>query len=228
MKIALINFSGNVGKTTLARSLFAPRIPAKVYAVESINSDGDEENMVRGRDFAELQDEMLIEENLVIDVGASNVEDFLAMMQKFDGANSDIDLFVIPVVPAAKQQVDSLGTVQQLIELGIDKSKLRVLLNQVELQDDYEKTFARVIAFCEKIEVKCCHAVVKQNEIYDLLKKSGYSIDDLLGDETDLKAEMKKTEEREEKLLLARKIAMQRLARGVKIELDDAYKSVVA
>ena len=40
MKVAVINFSGNVGKTTIARHLLAPRIPdADFIAVESINAD---------------------------------------------------------------------------------------------------------------------------------------------------------------------------------------------
>lgn len=40
MKLAVINFSGNVGKTTVARHLLAPRIPGcQVVAVESINAD---------------------------------------------------------------------------------------------------------------------------------------------------------------------------------------------
>ena len=40
MKIAVINFSGNVGKSTVARHLLLPRIAgAELIAVESINSD---------------------------------------------------------------------------------------------------------------------------------------------------------------------------------------------
>ena len=40
MKLAVINFSGNVGKTTVARHLLAPRIPGcQVVSVESINAD---------------------------------------------------------------------------------------------------------------------------------------------------------------------------------------------
>lgn len=36
MKVAVINFSGNVGKTTIARHLLAPRIPgAEVVSIES-------------------------------------------------------------------------------------------------------------------------------------------------------------------------------------------------
>ena len=40
MKLAVVNFSGNVGKSTIARHLLAPRIPAcQFVAVESINAD---------------------------------------------------------------------------------------------------------------------------------------------------------------------------------------------
>lgn len=38
MKIALLNFSGNVGKTTIATSLLMPRLPNTPYlAIETIN-----------------------------------------------------------------------------------------------------------------------------------------------------------------------------------------------
>ena len=40
MKIAVINFSGNVGKSTVARHLLLPRIPgAELIAIESLNAD---------------------------------------------------------------------------------------------------------------------------------------------------------------------------------------------
>lgn len=40
MKLAVLNFSGNVGKSTVARHLLAPRIPGcPLVAVESINAE---------------------------------------------------------------------------------------------------------------------------------------------------------------------------------------------
>ena len=42
MKIAVINFSGNVGKTTIARHLLLPRIDgAELFSVESLNAAAD-------------------------------------------------------------------------------------------------------------------------------------------------------------------------------------------
>ena len=53
MKLAVINFSGNVGKTTVARHLLAPRIPGcELVSVESINADEGQPVTIRGRQFA--------------------------------------------------------------------------------------------------------------------------------------------------------------------------------
>jgi acyl CoA:acetate/3-ketoacid CoA transferase alpha subunit len=55
MKIAVINFSGNVGKTTVARHLLRPRIDgAQLVTVESLNADEGQAQALRGRQFGEL------------------------------------------------------------------------------------------------------------------------------------------------------------------------------
>lgn len=43
----------------------------------------------------------------IIDVGASNVEDFLKLMQQYDGLNEESDVFIIPVVKEKKVQSDT-------------------------------------------------------------------------------------------------------------------------
>ena len=81
MKVAVINFSGDVGKTTVARHLLLPRITgAEIIAVESA----------------------------VVDIGASNVEELLALMQRYRGSHEDFDCFVVPTVAALKQQQDTI------------------------------------------------------------------------------------------------------------------------
>jgi len=73
MKIAVINFSGNVGKTTVARHLLAPRLAgAEVIAIESINAGDDQQHAIRGRQFGELQEFLQTVDNAVVDIGASN------------------------------------------------------------------------------------------------------------------------------------------------------------
>ena len=61
MKIAVINFSGNVGKSTVARHLLAPRMNnAQVIAVESLNSDGTEGEAIKGKQFGQLSEALAL------------------------------------------------------------------------------------------------------------------------------------------------------------------------
>ena len=116
--IAVLNFSGNVGKSTVARHLLAPRMGnARVIAVESINSDEGDSEAVRGRQFGDLMEAIAVEDgNVVVDVGASNVEEFLGQMKQYRGSHEDIDFFVVPVVPKNKQIRDTISTITALAE----------------------------------------------------------------------------------------------------------------
>jgi hypothetical protein len=59
MKLAVINFSGNVGKTTIARHLLQPRIPGAEYiAVETLNAGADDAPKLSGSQFGTLQEEV--------------------------------------------------------------------------------------------------------------------------------------------------------------------------
>lgn len=97
MKLAVINFSGNVGKSTVSRHLLAPRLnDATVVPVESINSDGTDDETIRGRQFGELQEALALMPDAVVDVGASNVEDFINLMRQYHGSHEDYDLLSSP------------------------------------------------------------------------------------------------------------------------------------
>lgn len=68
MKIAVINISGNVGKTTVARHLLMPRLPgAEFIAVETLNANEGEARAMRGRQFGALLDYLHALDKAVID-----------------------------------------------------------------------------------------------------------------------------------------------------------------
>lgn len=107
MKVAVMNFSGNVGKTTVAGQLLKPRMGnARIFSIESINAgadaDGLEVEKMKGRKFGELVDEIMLLDSAIIDVGASNVEDFVKLMQQYAGSHEEFDFFVVPVVKEKK------------------------------------------------------------------------------------------------------------------------------
>lgn len=229
MKIAVMNFSGNVGKSTIARHLLTPRIKgAELVSVESINADESEGDALRGKDFAQLQQYMQTVDNLVVDIGASNVEDLLNLMKRFKGSHEDFDYFVVPTVPDKKQQNDTATTCQKLLELGVDPSRIKIVFNMVEDDVRIEQVFNALQGFllASKAATFDANCKLTTNEIYQLVKHDGRNIAQLAADKTDFKGLIAKAKDQAEKIELADKLAIKRLASGVLPELDDCFKAL--
>lgn len=229
MKLAVINFSGNVGKTTVARHLLAPRLPdCQLVAVESINADGGQPVTIRGRQFAQLQEFLQSVDNVVVDIGASNVEELLKLMRRYRDSQRDFDGFVVPTVPDRKQQQDTAATLAELVRIGVPPERLRVIFNQVDEEDPVETTFATLLAYCASkgIARPNMSAVVPFNEVYSLVRGTGQTLADLAADDTDYKAQIGKAESQTDKVALVRRLAIQRLARGVVPELDACFAAL--
>lgn len=230
MKIAVINFSGNVGKSTVARHLLAPRLAdAQIVPVESINSDGTDDAAIRGKQFGDLMEAMALMDNAVIDVGASNVEDFINQMKQYRGSHEDFDFFVVPTVSKAKQQRDTISTIDALSEIGIPAKKIRLVFNMVELDEQPDRIFSGLFEYhasAKNFTLKP-DAVIHVNDIYGKLKGAEQGIADILNDPTDLKEQLKAAKDSDEKLHYSRLIGIKRLAAGVSEELDSVFKTLL-
>lgn len=229
MKIAVLNYSGNVGKTTVARHLLQPRVPgSKLVSIESINADEAQGDALKGKEFAQLQEFLLSTDSAVVDIGASNIEDLLVLMKKYKGSHEDFDYFVIPCVPAKKQQSDTVATLVGLSKMGVPHEKIRVVFNQVEDGDDLMRTFQAVFLFASQegfvgVRPQCS---IGSNEIFQQLKDTDSSIAELAEDGTDYKALIGKEPDADKKLELANKLATKRLAAGIVPELQACFEAL--
>ncbi|KQW36836.1 StbB family protein [Rhizobacter sp. Root404] len=229
MKIAVINFSGNVGKSTIARHLLLPRIEgAELIAVESLNADENQGQALRGRQFGELQEYLQTVDNVVVDIGASNVEDLLGLMHRYHGSHEDFDCFVVPTVPALKQQQDTIATLVELSGLGVPPSRLKLVFNMVEDDDDAARSFSQLLTFVGQQLLAEANLACKlgRNEIYGRVKGSGADLSALIQDKTDYKALIVKAQGTADKLALAQRLATRRLASGVIPELDACFAAL--
>lgn len=229
MKVAVINFSGNVGKTTIARHLLLPRIPgAKLISIESINAGEVGTKSLRGRQFAVLQEYLQAVASTVVDVGASNVEELLALMDRYRGSHEDFDHYIVPAVAAVKQQKDTIATLVELARMGVPAQKMRLVFNMLDEASSVADAFRPLLAFLHEQPLACADTDCRlgSNEIYESLKLSGQGVDDVLKDDTDYKSAIAKTSEPSEKLALARTLAARRLAIGVAPELDACFSAL--
>lgn len=232
MKVAVINFSGNVGKSTVAKHLLLPRIPdAEFITVESINSDEGDGEAVRGKQFGALQEQLLMIDAAVIDIGASNVEDFVKLMQQYRGSHEDFDLFVVPAVKEAKQIKDTIATIQALAAMGVPSKKIRVVFNKLETDETVEEAFYPLFAFHEDTKAFALKpkAVIHYSELYQKLRSYSTSIPELLADDTDYKAALREAKGKgddEEMGRCAAMISMRRLAAHANENLDAVFTAV--
>lgn len=229
MKILVINLSGNVGKTTITRNLFSPRIKdVEIISVESSNSDGQEDLIIKGKKFTELLMAVGILDSAIVDVGASNAEDFLWGMKQQPGAHEEFDLFVIPTVGKSKQLSDTIVTIINLSNLGIPPNKIKVIFNQVEYDDLVEETFGPIYQHYENTKgFEIIDEYINTNELFPRMVKHKTTIKEVLNDNTDYKGLMKVCENTEEKLALLEMIGLRRLANGANQQLETVYKAVM-
>jgi hypothetical protein len=201
MKICVLNLSGNVGKSTIAVHLLAAFTPgARIVSVESINAsaanevDGLDVEELSASRFKEIFREIMLGEDVIVDVGASNVAAFMSEMRRFKSAVGEFDLVLVPAVPADKQQRDTIATIDWLHDLGIDHGKVRVIFNQYasDALDPLPVAFAQVFGYAATDgrgkAVFEPHAVIDRNEAYELAKEAGRTVRELAEGRADWKA----------------------------------------
>lgn len=233
MKVAVINFSGNVGKTTVAGHLLKPRMGnAPIFSVESINVDGSADGLavekMKGKKYGDLVEELMKLDDAIIDVGASNVEEFIKLMQQYDSSHEEFDYFVVPVVKEKKQQADTINTIYALKQLGIPKHKIRVVFNKAEVDDDVEVEFESIIGYAktDKGFVANPKAVIHVNEVFERLKSVGISLGDITADPTDYRAKLREAKDDDEKDHCVRMVALKRLGVTANKNLDAAFSAI--
>ncbi len=120
-------------------------------------------------------------EEVIVDVGASNVAAFMTEMKRFKSAVGEFDLVLVPTVPADKQQRDTIATIDWLHELGLDGRKVRVVFNQYasETLDPIQIVYSQVLGYAaaggKGKAVFEPHAVIDSNEVFELAKETGRS-----------------------------------------------------
>ena len=193
MKVAVLNYTGTVGKTTIAAHLLSPRMNnAPIFAIETINETaeglGVDVEKIRGEKFRDLFKKLMMLDDAIIDVGASNVEAFLDGMVKFEDSHLEFDCFIVPVTAGSKEQKETISIIATLADFGIPAEKIRVVFNRVEA--DVAEEFGPILNFAKK-QKNCIanpDAAIFENELFDMLSVKKITIGDALADETDYKA----------------------------------------
>ncbi|MDN3988542.1 StbB family protein [Zwartia vadi] len=233
MKVAVLNYSGSVGKTIVASHLLAPRMNhAPIFAVETTNETaadlGLDIDQLRGEQFGKLFRDLLRLHDAIVDVGASNIEDFLSAMTRYEGAYEEIDFFVLPVIGTGKAQRETIKTITALSNLGVASDRIRVLFNRVE--SDVEEEFLPVLTYAKKTEAFVANpqALIYENEVFELLADARTSIADVLADQTDYRSLLRQSDPSDPGRInhLTNRHALRALAKPVDRQLNTAFAAL--
>lgn len=228
LKIAVLSNSGNVGKSMICDSVLSPRIPnCKVIKIETINSDGTNEEKLSAEQIGLIQTELNDNDACILDIGASNIELFLKNIKRMKGAIEDLDYFLIPTTPEPKQQQDALNTVTQLLSLGVDISFIKIIFNYYNptfsIQEQYDVIFNDGLSDSLNLNNPKNQLCIEETQMFKFLKQTGLSYNEILNDTRDFKKLIRSTKDKEERALLTLEQMTFRFAQGFKEDLDDLF-----
>ena len=231
MKICVINFSGNVGKTTVAANLLSPRIGGELYSVESLNQDasgdGVEVQRLRAQRYGELQMRLIASDSAVVDVGASNVELFLQQMEQHADSQADYDYFVVPTVKDRKQTTDTFSTIAALRRLGVEQGRIKVVFNKVGMKDVLAEEFEALFGFAAEGHISLnVQAALINNEVFELIKDYDMSLAEIIADPTDHREALRHETDVEARTLRTKRLIIKRLATSCAQNMDGVYAAL--
>lgn len=232
LKVAIINNSGNVGKSMICDNLLRTRIPnSVVIKIETINSDGTLDQTIAARNIKEVFELIDTNDVSIIDVGASNVETFMSNMIKLDGAHEDIDFFFIPTTPKPKQQIDTIKTYETLLNMGVEPEKIKIIFNfyddNLTVQQLYSSIFESVLVKELGLNKPANLFTISDNPVFDMLGELGYTFMDIANDERDFKTLIQVSTDKNERSQLSHLRSAKRLAVGFTKELDATFKKLM-
>jgi hypothetical protein len=211
LKIAVLNNSGNVGKSMLSQNLFSTKLPgAEIIKVESNNSDGTNDEKISAKQIDLIFKKLDDTDVCILDVGSSNIETLLNYFEKLEGSIEDIDFFFIPTVPKQKQQVDTVSTVLKLFHLGVKPDQIKLIFNFYDSDYSLEKLYPIVFDDPSLKDLKLNkfenQFLVNETELFDHLSNTGYTYSEIIHDSRDFKSLIRaaKTKEEREELSMIR------------------------
>jgi len=233
MKIAILNYTGTVGKTTIAAHLLSPRMGnAPIFAVETVNETaaglGVDVEQIKGEKFRDLFRRIIILDDAIIDVGASNIEAFLDGLVKFDESHLEFDYFVVPATSGTKEQKETISMIGTLADVGIPAEKIRIVFNRVEADVDEEFPLIRNYVKKEKNAVADPEVAIFESELFDALAIKKLTVEALLADQNDYKALLRNNPDAsaKDKNMWGDMHGLKALARSVNRNLDTVYTNL--
>lgn len=230
MRYFVLNSSGNVGKTTITRELIYPFIEnPKIMEIETVNSSSEHFgglNVEKITDFSNFEDiylKILETDNLILDVGASNLSNFLEKLGEFAGVETLFDYFIIPTVEGDKVATDTIRTILYLKSIGIENEKIKVVFNNSDNIENFNIIFLQE----DKINYKFDKDLfVPKSKLFTELGLLRCTINDIYNVDVDIYKQEILNAPANEKLRIIKKDLANRMAVAMLPKLKNVFEKL--
>lgn len=232
IKIAVLNNSGNVGKSTICNTLLKPRIESsEVIRIETINEDGADGEKLAAKDMTNVIEKIDLTDNAIIDIGSSNIEHFIKGIKENIGSHEDIDIYLLPVTPDIKQQKDTYNTIEELIDMGVEPEQIGIILNRVDLSIPLESQFkflfeSDILKQTASSEILKC-LIIPDAQVFTLIDAIETTYEVSVNDNTDYRKAIRETTDKDKRSELSLKKSCHRLAKSFDEKLDIEFKKLI-
>lgn len=228
MKIAVVNNSGNVGKTTICETLLQPRLEnAEIIKVETINYDGTDDEKLSADDFISIFKKIDGVECAIVDVGSSNIEKFTSQLRSYKNSQEDFDYFIIPVTPREKQQIDTIATIEILLDLNVEPERIRIVFNMVSDSKPFEKQFFDILSNKTYSSLKLKGIpVIPDSQVFSHLFSINKSFKEVTLDDRDFRELLRSANSAEARSIISEERSVKRLVDGMNESLDRAFNEL--
>jgi len=234
MKVCVLNQSGSVGKSTITRELFAPRLNNPlIIEVEGQNKSSKDfsksgyyDVWVFNNNFDELYLKVIENEDVILDIGASKLEQFWQELEKIAGIEMLFDYFVVPVIPSDKAQEDTAKTIMFLREKGIEDEKIKVVFNAVE--NGVEQEFDIFLKALKNVGFNVdTELFIRKNKVFNELGLMRKTLADVYNPDLNAyKEKILKTKEPAKKLAYVKMDMANRMGHTAVDDLDFVFEKI--
>ena len=238
-RIAVINSSGNTGKSLVSNYMLRPNMYLqRHYVINNMSMYSktySDEIILSGENFDEALKALNDIESAIVDIAADNTEYVIDIMKHSSNSHEVFNYFLVPVVESAKELEDSLNTIKALLKLGVLPNSIKVIFNNTKSTENIDDKFEYLLSHLDELKISYdTNAAIEHNIFYRRLSELDISLSELLSIPIDEKKNRKeylrtkknpeRTEEEYKELqALVDLITTWRCAQSAVRNLDDVY-----
>jgi len=243
-RIAVINSSGNTGKSLASDYLLRPRMDLQGHYVinnmSMYNKTYSDEIVLSGGSFDEVLKALSNLDSAIVDIAAHNTSCVISIMQNNSDSHKLFDYFLVPVIKGIKESEDSLNTIKALLKLGVPAESIKLIFNNINNLEAINDEFEYLLSHLDELKIPYnTNAFIEHSRLYSRLSELGISLSDLLSIPIEerkdrkeylrIKSSAERSEEEAKELkVLASLITTQRCAQSSVQNLNNVYSLLFA